>query len=178
MMDARQEALSLRDEPLPPEPITRELGDELLPSRILALEKQIQDYESGLSLAREARDKLLKRAVALKIGKDTEGYIIIIESLSDRKIDVERFQKERPEEYKKAIAVEIAGAREKIQKEIDALGLTVKTIKIKTAEDILGQDDITLLSIPRKITTTYQVLSIRTPLPKGKGIKLLVEENP
>lgn len=168
MMDAREESLSLRDSPLPPEPLTKEPGDELLPSRILQLEKQIRDYE-------EARAVLIQRAVILGIGKDAEGYIIVKESLSDREINIELFQKEKPELYEKAIAIEIAAEREKIQKKIDALGDTIKTIRIKTMEDLLGQDDITALSLPRKITTTYQVLSTRTPLPKGKGIKLLTE---
>lgn len=174
-MDAREESLSLRDSPLPPEPLTKEPGDELLPSRILQLEKQIRDYEDGLALAREARAVLIQRAVILGIGKDAEGYIIVKESLSDREINIELFQKEKPELYEKAIAIEIAAEREKIQKKIDALGDTIKTIRIKTMEDLLGQDDITALSLPRKITTTYQVLSTRTPLPKGKGIKLLTE---
>ena len=53
-MNSKDEALSLRDNPLPPEQITSMPGDELLPSRILQADGHIGSLERALSLAREA----------------------------------------------------------------------------------------------------------------------------
>lgn len=177
-MNAKEEQLSLRDNPLPPEPITREPGDELLPSRILDLDKQIADYENGIALAREAREHLIKRAITLNIGNDDKAIIIVKETLADREIDVARLKIEKPDIYEKAKVIEVAAEYERIQKKIDALRdvkMENPIIRIATLKPMLREDDITTLSLPRKITRTYQVLKAGTPLPKGKGIKLLSE---
>ena len=182
-MDARNEALSLRDNPLPPEQITSMPGDELLPSRILQADGHIGSLEKALLLAREARQALMERAIALKIGEDEHAIIIVKESLSDREIDVERFKVEKPVIYKQALQIEISAEREKIQKKIEDMNnniknVDIKAIRISTLKTLLGEDDITALSLPRKITPTYQVQSVKVPIPKGKGIKLLSEVQP
>jgi len=177
-MDARNEALSLRDNPLPPEQMIATEKDKILPSLILGIDREITKLEQMIDDLRTRRLENLTRAVTLGIGEDEHAIIIVKESLSDREIDVERFKVEKPEIYKKAIDTEIAAEREKIQKKIDALSDTVKTIRIATLKALLGEDDITALSVPRKITPTYQVQSVKVPIPKGKGIKLLSEVQP
>jgi len=182
-MDARNEALSLRDNPLPPEQMIATEKDKILPSLILGIDREITKLEQMIDDLRTRRLENLTRAVTLGIGEDEHAIIIVKESLSDREIDVERFKVERPVIYEQARQIEITAEREKIQKKIEDMNnniknVDIKAIRISTLKTLLGEDDITALSLPRKITPTYQVQSVKVPIPKGKGIKLLSEVQP
>jgi hypothetical protein len=178
-MTTKDERLSLMKEPLPPEEVTKQPGDELLPSRILEYDREIVLLEAQLISMRQARQNALDKAIALNIGKDEGAIIIFKETLSDREIDAVRLKAEKPEIFDKAMTTEIAAEHERIQKRIDALYAAVNKepvkIRIKTLQGLLGDDDITTLSLPRKISRTYQVVRADLPIPTGKGIKLLTE---
>jgi hypothetical protein len=173
MMDAREEAISLRDNPLPPEPVTRQLGDEILPSRILALDKQIRDYEEGLALAREAKEVLIQRAVSLGIGEDSEAVILRREKNLPREININLFKGKYPAIYETAKQTEITYAREQIQKKIDALDTAGTAIRLKTLEPLMNKSEIDSVCFPHRIVTTYEVQNAKLPLPKGQVRKLL-----
>jgi hypothetical protein len=172
-MDAKDETLSLRDNPLPPEPITSMPGDEHLPSRILQADGHIGSLERALSLAREARDVLMQRAVSLGIGEDEHAVILRREKNLPREINPGLFQSMRPVQYQMARDIEIAVAMEKIQKQIDSLETAGTTIRIKTVETLMPKGEIDQICFPHKIVTTYEVQSIKLPLPKGAVRKLL-----
>lgn len=174
-MDPRDEQKDLIANPLPPEVIVKKEGDENLPSRILECDHQIANLESALALARAARTELLKRAVALRIGKDDKAVIVVKESMSDRAIDPVLLKAQKPEIYDQLLALELTAEREKIQKKIDALSAENMSIRIGTAKTLMSEDDITTFSLPRTVSRSYQIIPVTVPLPKGKGIRLLEE---
>jgi hypothetical protein len=167
-MDAKNEQLSLRDEPLPPEETVMQPGDELLPSRILALDRQIKDYEEGLSLAREARKVMIDRAIALMVGEDKEAVILKREKNLPREINAELFEKRYPDAYRSSVVAEEELLSQKIKEFHDN-----PRIKLKTAQAFLGDKQIDEICYAHKVIVTYEVQSIAAPLPKGQVRKLL-----
>ena len=173
-MKVQDERLSLRDEPLPPEETVMQPGDELLPSRILALDRQIKDYEEGLSLAREARKVMIDRAIALMVGEDKEAVILRREKNLPREINAELFEKRYPDAYKSSISAEIEAIRQKMREMENALNDgDAPRIKLKTAQAFLGEKQLDEICYPHKVIVTYEVQSITAPLPKGAVRKLL-----
>ena len=173
-MKAQDEQLSLRDEPLPPEEAVMQPGDELLPSRILKLDRQIADYEEGLSLAREARKVLITRAVSLMIGEDTEAVILKREKNLPREINMHLMSSRYPDAYRSSISAENDTVRLKIKELQDNLDSDApRKIKLKTAQAFLGERQIEEICYAHKVIVTYEVQSVKTPLPKGTVRKLL-----
>ena len=173
-MDAKQEALSLRDAPLPPEETVMQPEDALLPSRILALDRQIKDYEEGLSLAKEARKVLIDRAISLMIQEDNDAVILKREKNLPREINHELFESRYPDAYRSAVAAEDDVLRLKIKEMQDSLDSDApRKIKLKTAQAFMGEKQIDEVCFPHKVVVTYEVQSVTAPLPKGQIRKLL-----
>ena len=173
-MDAKNEAISLRDEPLPPEEMVMQPGDELLPSRILTLDQQIRDYEEGLSLAKEARKVLIDRAIALMIAEDDVAVILKREKNLPREINAELFESRYPDAYRSSISAEDDVVRQKIKEMQDNLDSdNPRKIKLKTAQAFLGEKQIDEICFAHKVIVTYEVQSVKAPLPKGQVRRLL-----
>ena len=173
-MDAKQEQVSLKENPLPPEEAVMQPGDELLPSRILTLDRQIKDYEEGLSLAKEVRNVLIERAVTLHIQEDNEAIILKREKNLPREINNELFSSRYPEVYRNAISAEDDTVRQKIKEMEDYLKSdNPRKIRLKTAQAFLSARQLDEICYAHKILVTYEVQSVKLPLPKGQVMKLL-----
>jgi hypothetical protein len=174
-MEPRDEARSLVNQPLPPQGLVRTEKDASLPSQILKTDKHIADLEEMLRDQRDLRDMLLERAIRLQVGEDSEAIIIRNEKNLPRKINLKAFREKYPEAYDKALTAAFEEARIAIEESIKHLGDSVNKINLKTAKKFLGEHDVDDVCYPHEIQTTYEVISTKTPMPKGKGITKLVE---
>jgi hypothetical protein len=178
-MKAQDEQRSLAVNPLPAEVATED--DKLIPSRLLQIRKSIENIREDLNKEEELYQRLLKRAVELKIGHDEGAYLIVKEKESNREIDPALFKEQKPELFEKARQVEITAAEEKIQQQIEALSkleVGEPGIRIGTVETLkMSEDEIALICKPRTVTRMYEVVQAGKALPKGKGIRMLQEEN-
>jgi hypothetical protein len=169
------EQKSLEKYPLPEQKLTKQEGDNLLPSRIYKLDRQAENIQKTFALNREARQALLDRAVERKIGEDNEAVIIVKEKNLPREINIPLLKEKFPTMHKRAVDMEIQNAKEAAQKKIDAIDEAGTTIHIGTLQALkMDEEKIDSACYPHKITRTYEVVSKALPLPKG--VKRLTEE--
>ena len=156
MMDPREEAISLKNDPLPPQPISEE--DRLLPTRIAATDVKIADYEVRIASLREERAILLDHAVKNGILEDARFRIEKKTEYGDRVPDPEKLKTKSPELFDQYLTtmksrVELDFA-EKKAKSVEKIG---KVINVGVADTIFGKLVVTKCST-RKETISWGIV--------------------
>jgi hypothetical protein len=98
MITPQQEAVSLKDEPLP---VIITPDDEWLPSSIYQIDQDIAHLQDQIRELQATRSELLGRAVETGILEDS--FCVIREKVKTfRKLDIAQFRANEPEKYKRA----------------------------------------------------------------------------
>lgn len=130
MTTPQQEAISLKDEPLP---IILTDDDEWLPSRIYQIDDEIIALQDKIKELQAHRSELLSRAVEADIKEDK--FCIIVEKVkSFRKLDISAFRANYPEKYGRACE----WLRAELEDQIDKVG---ESIPLKMVDMLVKKND-------------------------------------